>query len=247
VVRFDREADAYDAARPSYPPGLYDLLESIVGPLADQEVLDCGAGTGVASRQLSDRQAAVTALDPGVEMLRRAVARTPGMRTVVADAAAIPLKSSCVDLVCFAQSWHWVEQATGANEAARILPPGGWWAAWWSHAWADGDAWFEEYWDLLERSCPGVSRAQRNVDWAHQTVADHESFQPPERHIVPWVREVSVRSWVTELTSHSYVIAMAPADRHRLLIAVEGTLRRWFPDGQMLVPHQTRLWLARRD
>ena len=246
MALFDAAAEEYDAARPSYPPALYDLLESRVGVLAGRAVLDAGAGTGIASRQLTDRRAVVTALDVGPAMLRRAVARTPGMRAVVADAAALPVRKSCFDVVCFAQSWHWISQARGAAEAARVLCPGGWWAAWWNHPWADGEAWFDDYWDLLERSCPGVSRDQRNVDWAQDAIAGQGGFRPPERHLLSWDRVASVESWVTDLSSHSYVIALPAADRGPLLSTVGEVLRRRFPDGAMQVPYQTRVWLARR-
>ena len=85
-------------------------------------------------------------------MLQRAVARSPGLGAVTADAAALPVRSASVDLVCFAQSWHWVPQPEGAVEVARVLRPGGWWAAWWSHPWADDTLWWDAYQEVLERS-----------------------------------------------------------------------------------------------
>jgi ubiquinone/menaquinone biosynthesis C-methylase UbiE len=48
VGSFDAVADAYEAARPSYPDGVFDAL----GPLAGLRVLDVGAGTGIATRAL---------------------------------------------------------------------------------------------------------------------------------------------------------------------------------------------------
>jgi trans-aconitate methyltransferase len=96
VRAFDAAAEEYDAARPSYPAGLYALVESRCGGLAAKTVADGGAGTGVVTRQLIDRGARVVPFDPGAGMLRRAVTRTPGLRAVVADAAAVPLRSQCI-------------------------------------------------------------------------------------------------------------------------------------------------------
>ena len=46
--------------------------------------------------------------------------------------------------------------------------------------------------------------------------------------------------------SHSYVIALTEADRARLLREAEAILHAGFPEGQMAVAYQSRLWLARR-
>ncbi|MGH3397053.1 MAG: class I SAM-dependent methyltransferase [Streptosporangiaceae bacterium] len=79
---FDAAAAEYDAARPSYPDELYAEIEARTGPLAGRLVLDCGAGTGIASRQLAARGARVVSPDVGEQMLRRALARSPGSACV---------------------------------------------------------------------------------------------------------------------------------------------------------------------
>lgn len=243
---FDSAADAYDAARPDYPDDLYHLIASRTGGLAGRVVIDVGAGTGVASRQLRARHANVCAVDPGAGMLRRALQRQPGLRCVAADASHLPIASASVELACFAQAWHWVDQAPGAAEAARVLRHGGWWAAWWSHPWADAEPWFDEYYRLLEQRCPGVSRDQRRIERFAEAVGDLASFDAPRHDVVPWTRLVGVDAWLVDLTSHSYVIALAEPDRTRLLSDAEALLRRCFTDGAMTVPYETRLLMAQR-
>lgn len=58
---FEEVADEYDAARPSYPNGIFDVF----GPRDGLRVLDVGAGT--ATRELIARRASVIAVDPGRE------------------------------------------------------------------------------------------------------------------------------------------------------------------------------------
>jgi hypothetical protein len=149
-----------------------------------------------------------------------------------------------MDAVCFGQSWHWVEQGLGASELARIVCPGGWWAAWWNHPWADTEPWFDRYYALLEERCD-VSRLQRDVDWCADSIFANSDFGPPERHIVAWDRKVSVVDWLTDLESHSYVISLTSAERFQLLYEIEALLRERFVD-VMTVPYQTRVWLAQR-
>jgi SAM-dependent methyltransferase len=243
---FDSAAREYDAARPSYPEEIYAILAVQSGGLANKVVGDGGAGTGVVSRQLLERDAIVVAFDPGVGMLRQAHGRTPELRAVIAEAGAIPLRSNVLDLLCFGQSWHWVEQNQGADEAARVLKSGGLWAAWWNHPWADSEAWFDDFCTLLETRCPGYSRDSRNVDWGAQAIAASGFFLSPQRHIVPWDRAITIENWLIDLSSHSYVIDLEEPEATRLLADVEEILRSRFTDGTMAVPYQTRLWTAQR-
>lgn len=243
---FDAAASEYDAARPSYPAGVYDRLESQARGLAGKVVADGGAGTGIVTRQLLERGAEVVAFDPGPGVLRQAIARTPGLPAVIADAAAVPLRSGGLEMVCFGQSWHWVDQAAGAREMSRLLRSEGWWAAWWNHAWADGEAWFDEYNGLLEATCSSFSRHQRDIDWCAAAIAAEGTFGRPERHVVPWERRVTIDNWLTDLRSHSFVLDLAQPRREQLVAAVGSLLHRHFPDGIMAVPYQTRLWMACR-
>ena len=124
-------------------------------------VLDVGAGTGIATRQLAARGARTVAIDFGELMLRRAHARSPGLTCLQADGNRLPIRSGSVHLTCFAQSWHWFDQHRASREVARVLRPGGCWAAWWSHAWADGQDWFDTYQDVMEAVCPGYRASPR--------------------------------------------------------------------------------------
>jgi SAM-dependent methyltransferase len=243
---FDPVAADYDAGRPSYPDGLYTALEQAAGPLAGAVVLDAGAGTGIATRQLAARGARAIALDLGELMLRQALARSPGMNCLLADGNAIPIRSGCIDLACFAQSWHWFDPDRASWEVARVLRPGGHWAAWWSHAWADGESWFDTYQGLMEAACPGYRRHHRNTDWSEQSIAQTGLFDDGDCVIVPWTRMLDVPEWMTEERSKSYVAQLPPPVRDRLLRGIGEILGAHFPGGAMAVPYRTRLWLARR-
>jgi SAM-dependent methyltransferase len=243
---FDPLAEDYDAARPSYPDGLYQALEDVIGPLAGQLVLECGAGTGIATRQLSARGARVVALDIGELMLRRAQARSPRACFLIADGNAAPLRDGCVDLACFAQSWHWFTGDHAAREIARVLRPGGYWAAWWNNEWADGEEWFDGYQGLLESACQGYDRQHRDTRWADESIEAAGEFEPGTGLEVLWTRTLDVGQWLTYQRSKSYVGQLPPADRDLLLSRIEDLAIQRFPDGQMSVPYCTRLRLARR-
>lgn len=248
---FDSAAAAYDAARPSYPAAIFDEIAGHSGPLAGQIVLDWGAGTGIASRQLAARGAAVVSLDIGEQMLRRALTRSPGSACVVANGNRMPIQSASADLVTFAQSWHWFDPRLAAAEAARVLKPGGLWAAWWNRAKADGEQWFEEYQNLLSSSCPGYlwrhpRDEQLAPDWADDQVRAHALVRAAAPIVVSWTRQVSTADWITDDSSKSYFIGLPPPTRQAVLDQVAAIIARRFPDGQMTVPYVTTLLLARK-
>jgi SAM-dependent methyltransferase len=93
----------------------------VTGPLAGKLVLEGGAGTGIATRQLAGRGARTVAFDIAEQMLRRAHARGRGPRFLLADGNAMPLRDHCADLTCFAQSWHWFDQDRAAREVEPLL------------------------------------------------------------------------------------------------------------------------------
>ena len=98
-------ADEYAAGRPAHPAALYDALE----PLRGRLVVEGGCGTGISTRALIDRGAIVYPFDIGPAVIRKAIELTPGLPAVVADGNHLPMREGCADLVCFGQSWHWLD------------------------------------------------------------------------------------------------------------------------------------------
>ncbi len=241
MASFETVVDKYDEGRPGYPVGVFDAL----GPLSGLMVLAVGAGTGIATRQLLEFGANVVALDPGAQMLARARRRSVGLAAVVGNGADVPFRDGAFDLVYFAQPWHWVDPARGCAEVYRVLRDGGRWAGWWSHARADGQAWFDKYWSLIEAACSGASRLQRDIERG-AAVGASGLFDVASRFVVKWVRTVSVDIWLTDLSSHSYVVALLAEDRRTLMAELRSMLCVEFPTGEMVVPYETRLWIAQR-
>ena len=112
---FDRAADVYERARPSYPA---DAVEWLLASNPATSV-DLGAGTGKFTRLIADRTR-VIAIDPSEKMLEHIVGEKR-----VGTGEAIPLPDHSVDAVFSAQAWHWVDPVKGPAEVARVLVPGG--------------------------------------------------------------------------------------------------------------------------
>jgi SAM-dependent methyltransferase len=129
-MHFERMAAEYAGARPPYPPGLYDVLaaQGVVGP--GIRVLEVGAGSGLATRELVSAGCEVVAVEPGRELaglLRRDV---PGATVLVTRLEDADLPEGSFDSVVAATSMHWVDLPVGLPMLRAALRSGGWLAVW---------------------------------------------------------------------------------------------------------------------
>lgn len=91
-----------------------------------------------------------------------------------------------------------------------------------------------------------MSRFQRDIDWG-ATVAEPGLLVAGAGISVQWIRSTSIDTWLTDQASHSYVAALDPASRDRLLGRLRAILAEQVPGNEVIVPYETRLWLATRS
>ncbi len=129
ALSFGAVAAQYDRLRPPYPR---PALEWAVGRPAPCRVVDLGAGTGILTRGLIDAGYEVTPVEPDPEMRAQLAAATHGRTALVGSAEDIPLPDGSVDAVIAGQAYHWFEADVAHAQAARVLRPGGYFAAVWN-------------------------------------------------------------------------------------------------------------------
>jgi SAM-dependent methyltransferase len=117
---FGTDAPGYDRARPGYPSA---LVARIVAESPGPDVLDVGCGTGIAARQFQAAGCTVLGVEPDARMA--GFARARGLPVEVATFETWDPGDRRFDTVIAAQSWHWVDPASGAAKAAQVLRPGG--------------------------------------------------------------------------------------------------------------------------
>jgi SAM-dependent methyltransferase len=121
-------AARYGQFRPRPPEDLFALLLSLAPPIPPDLVVDLGAGTGSSTAPWSGRARRVVGIDINPDMLGAAV-HAPGIGYVRANALRTGLANGCADIVTCAQSFHWLDAGPAIAEIARILRPGGLFAA----------------------------------------------------------------------------------------------------------------------
>jgi SAM-dependent methyltransferase len=207
---FGAVADRYDRYRPRYPAQLITDLVAHQG-LA---VLDVGAGTGIASRQLLAAGAEVLAVEPDSDMA--SVAADKGVRVEVASFERWEPAGRTFDLVVFAQSFHWVEPAAGLRKVAGLLTPGGCAALLWNRITPMSPTrqqFNEAYAGLLDE----WQRPSVDLEDSDQLTAllDEAGFTSARRR---YVEDLHYRTedWVNMVTTYSNVLTLEPSAQAEL-------------------------------
>lgn len=121
-------ATRYGALRPEPPDDLFAVLLSLAPADPPGLVVDLGTGTGSSAVGWPGRARHTVGIELNPDMLGAAV-RASGLRYVQASALRTGLSAGCADIVTCAQSFHWLDASPAIAEIARILRPGGLFAA----------------------------------------------------------------------------------------------------------------------
>ncbi len=208
-------AAGYDAHRPSPPKALLDALCLEAQVERPRLVVDLGSGTGLSTRAWAERADEVVGVEASPEMRAQAEAATPQAlqqtvarprgtaRFVQGCAQKTGLPDGAADIVTCSQSFHWMEPEPTLAEVARILRPGGVFAAY-DYDWPpvvhpDVEAAYEE---MLRRI--GVRRALRGQP--RHTKESHLERIHESGHF-RYTREVVLHS--RELGSAERIVGMA--------------------------------------
>lgn len=118
---FEDKANLYAAARPMYPPALFEYLASLTN--THEAAWDCATGNGQAALGLAQHFKRVEATDVSTNQLDNAFVN-PRINYGVHPAEEAPFKSATFDLINVAQALHWFDLDKFWPEVRRVAKPG---------------------------------------------------------------------------------------------------------------------------
>ena len=230
---FGIDAAGYDGARADYPDELFERLNAYARGLRGRAVFEVGAGTGIASRALRDRQPARLALIEPDPVLARNLGAA-GFETLCAPFEAANLAASSFDIGFAASSIHWIEPGIAHRRARALLRAGGVWALCWNvyRERGIGDAFAEALLPRLESyAMPPSEAAEHHYsldEEAHRAALEESGFGDIEFHV--WRRErfLTASQMVGLYASFSFVRTLPGPERVALLDMIGQLVKREF-------------------
>jgi SAM-dependent methyltransferase len=238
----------YERGRPMYP---FEAVRRLVKELCikpESTVLDLAAGTGKLTRLLAQLGSQIVAVEPVDEMRERLVETLPGVTALEGTAEAIPLDDESVDAVTVGQAFHWFDGDAALAEIHRVLRPGSRLGLIWNVKDESVD-WVHQLAEIIEAYRGNAPRVASGA-WK-EAFERTELFTPIERARFSFVHETDTPTVVARVTSISFIAAMAPRVRERVVDQVHELLAT-HPDtrGQRVFPLRYRTgvyWCDRVD
>ena len=226
---FGAEADAYERARPSYPPDAVDWLVAALQVPERGRVCDLAAGTGKFTRLLAPRlpHADLVAVEPVDGMRTLLAASLPDVPVTAATAEAVPFAGASIDGIAVAQAFHWFDAAAALEEFHRVLRPGGRLALVWN-ARDRSVPWVDRIWSIMDRV---EKRApwRAHDEWRETAFVETPWFGPLHEATFHHEQRLAPADVVERVRSVSHV-AVLPADRQEAVLDEVRALLREDPE-----------------
>jgi ubiquinone/menaquinone biosynthesis C-methylase UbiE len=188
-------AMAYATYRPQPPTVIIDMFTQLIQQRRPSLVVDLGSGTGLSTILWAGRAKQVLGVEPNADMLRQAeelrIERdltNVGYRAARSTATGLDDRSA--DIVTCSQALHWMEPDETFAEVARILRPGGLFAAY-DYDWPPTLSWqAEEAFRALMERVDTVSNAHGIKEGATRWSKDQHLARMKASGRFRYVREV---------------------------------------------------------
>ncbi len=258
---FGSVAERYDRHRPGYPPEMVDEIVEYGGLSAGDRALEVGAGTGIATRIFSARGLQITAIEPDSAMAavasQRAAIDGTSVDLQLKDFEHAELEDGGYRLLYSGTAWHWVSPESRYLLAARVLAPGGAFAAFWNRpVWSGNpvqpglDRAYGAVSEAFAQIFPGPMHPNadatviRAADWEAELAAA-PTFTDLQTATFRWVQTYARDDYVALLGTHSDHILLPDADRQLLFTGVAAAIDEL--GGSFDLTYEVLLCLARRS
>ena len=211
-ILFDQAADAYDEARPGYPPELIDKLVEAAHLPARVRILEIGCGTGQITRPLAERGYEIVAVELGENLARMATANLapfPNVQVIHNSFEEWVADKPPFDLVLSAQAFHWIDPEIGYPKIRHLLKDSGQLAVVYNLFRGGSGAIYQDLDAVYRDRFPhrdeqeALPSLQRSVERTMASIHDSGLFSEPTMCDHPWVETYTTDRYVKLLESFS--------------------------------------------
>ncbi|NHW35798.1 class I SAM-dependent methyltransferase [Paenibacillus aceris] len=203
VQRFAGFGALYDQNRPTAPQEVVKLLTTYL-QRKPQTVVDVGCGTGLSTFLWLNEAEQIIGVEPSDDMRAVAVSKweasnkPDNMQFVKGLSHELDLPSASADVITCSQSFHWMDPQSTLREFARVLRPGGVFAAY-DCDWPPVFDWKieEEYKRLLTLGDARALELAPTEQQAHKWNKEEHLQQIRSSGLFRYAREIVFHNWET--------------------------------------------------
>lgn len=155
-------AEKYSSYRPGYSCSVLTAITSLLKkPISECDFVDVGAGTGIWTRMLCEKNPlTVTAVEPNEDMRQFGIKDSVHTKINWQDGNGenTGLPNNSVDMISMASSFHWVDFEKGTQEFHRVLKDNGRFVALWNPRLVENNPLLKEIEDYLLILNPDLKR-----------------------------------------------------------------------------------------
>ncbi|MFL6117351.1 MAG: class I SAM-dependent methyltransferase [Catenulispora sp.] len=218
---YGADTERYDRTRPRYPEG---MIQKIIAETPGPELLDVGAGTGIAGLAFQAAGCKVLGVEPDPRMA--AFARDHGLAVEVGKFEDWDAAGRTFDGVLAGMAWHWIDPAAGAAKAAEVLRPGGRLSLFWNAfqpAKDIADAFAAVYARVLpdspiyQRGMAGAESYNGVLTRSAEGLKGTGAFAEPEQWKFGWRRDYTREEWLDQIPTFGGHGQLPPEELKALL------------------------------
>ena len=161
VNKFNNKSGFYDKYRPKYSEELIDFIIASTNS-KDNTIADIGCGTGILTKQLTERNCNVIGIEPNKEMYEKAKKNLVGIEVLNTTAEDTTLANNSIDIITVAQALHWFNLEEFKKEVKRILRDNGSVAIMYNNYYDDKDI-IKEFKEIHKKYCNNYNNQNRNL------------------------------------------------------------------------------------
>jgi SAM-dependent methyltransferase len=213
---FDDVPNLYHRMRPRYPAAWFDRLGDLLPETP--RVLEIGAGTGIATAEMTGRGWIVDAIEPGAGMIAVGREVAPQATFIESGFEAFEGQPGSYDAIVSCTAFHWIDRDVRHVKSARLLKPGGLLAViHYRHIAGSDDALFESLQECYQAHMPDDTAEEKTLPpQGSRTQAAREMRRSG-------LFEIVHSDWQVEITSY-------PTARYLDLLRTYSG-HRWLGDG----------------
>ena len=242
---FSGKSGVYSKSRPDYPQKLIEFLfDNFIKE--NSVIADIGAGTGIFTKQLSEFNNKIYAIEPNDDMfssLKENFENSENVESLKGAAEALPLPDKSVDFICAAQSFHWFDKEKFKAESGRILKENGFIILIWNVR--DEETNLVKEIDLINRKyCKNYKGFSSGLKIEKESFSDFfsgEFISKSFRNDIPFTLE----NFIKRNLSSSFSPTESDENYSPFIEEIENLARRYEENGIVTLPNITKCFIGK--